>query len=235
MAGRGVGRVLLGSGLLVVTLLGGAGGYGAGRLTNSTEAGGAAAMPLAPATTTAQTTPTPSPTPTPPKLALDDSEPLRADEIEYRTRAFTVTSVVASHVSLRVPERWEMVQLVPPKDMRFNEPERKRAVRVQGGFTINRSPAESLSVRIDQLKALTVDKAITIKSDVVDPKSGDATLAYTYADRGYLKYAVIRWVANPKKLCILEIAVTGLPQDRAALLAVLDEASGSATRSDSPA
>ncbi|MEV8373961.1 hypothetical protein AB0P21_14545 [Kribbella sp. NPDC056861] len=237
MTSRAVGRALLGSGLLAVTLLGGAGGYATGWLTTNQDAGSAAAMPLEPATSAPSTTPTPTTTPSPtvPKLLLDDSEPLQADDIEYKPRTFTVTSVVRSKVSLRVPSKWEMVLQDPPKDMRFNEPERRRAVRIQGGFTINRPPAASLETRMDQLAALAPDKVITVKSHEVDTVTGNATLVYTYADRGYLKYAIIRWVANDEGLCHLEIAVTGFPQDKAALAAILDEASESATRLDSPA
>jgi hypothetical protein len=233
---RAVGRALLGSGLLVVTLLGGAGGYATGWLTTNQDARTAAAMPLEPATSAPSTTssPTTTPVPTVPKLLLDDSEPLKLKDLDFKNQVFTVTSVLRSEVSVRVPSTWERVLQDPPKDMRFNEPERRRAVRIQGGFTINRPPAASLETRMDQLAALAPDKVISVKSHEVDPATGNATLVYTYADRGYLKYAIIRWVANEEGLCILEIAVTGFPQDKAALAGILDEASDSATRSDSP-
>ncbi|NEA35879.1 hypothetical protein [Streptomyces sp. SID13031] len=232
MAGRGLGRALLGSGLLAVTLLGGAGGYALGLVTTDQQA--SAGTPAAPLAVTVSPGGVPSTTPPPRKLVPDDSEPLRADEIRYRTRVFTVTSVVASRVSVRVPGNWEMILLDPPKDMKFNEPERRRAVRVQGGFTIARAPAVSLEARIKQFKALPADGMVSVKSHTVNPVTKDATLIYNYADieSNTLKYGMIRWVAGAKGLCILEIAVTGLPQDKAALADILDHASESATRTD---
>lgn len=232
MAGRGLGRALLGSGLLVVTLLGGAGGYGLGLVTTDQQASaGVSAAPLA-----VTVSPGGVPSTPPRKLVPDNSAPLRADDIVYRTRTFTVTSVVASRVSLRVPRDWETILLDPPKDMKFNEPERRRAVRVQGGFTITRPPAASLTSRIDQFNALPADRMVTVRSHTVDPVTKDATLIYNYADieSNTLKYGMIRWVANKKGLCYLEIAVTGLPQDKAALADILDHASESATRTDMP-
>lgn len=236
MAGRGVGRALLGSGLLAVTLLGGAGGYGLGLVTTDQQASAgttAAPLPGGPSSTSPSTPPA---TPLP-KLVPDDSEPLRAEDIRYRTHTFTVTSVVKSRVSVRVPSSWEQLLLDPPKDMKFNEPERKRAVRVQGGFEITRSPAASLAARIALFKALSADKMVTVRSHEVDAETNDATLIYNYADpqSNTLKLGMIRWVANDEGLCILEIAVTGLPQDEDALADILDHASESATRSDSPA
>jgi hypothetical protein len=233
VAGRRLGRALLGSGLLGVVLLGGAGGYGLGLVTTGQQASaGTSAAPLAVAVS-----PGGAPSTTQPrKLVPDNSEPLHADEIHYRTREFTVTSVAASRVSVRVPRDWEMILLDPPKDMKFSEPERRRAVRVQGGFTISRSPALSLQARIKQFDALPADRMVSVRSHRVDPVTKDATLIYNYADieSNTLKYGMIRWVANQKGLCFLEIAVTGLPQDKAVLAEILDHASESATRSDSP-
>ncbi|MEV6410976.1 hypothetical protein [Kribbella sp. NPDC051718] len=235
MAGRGVGRALLGSGLLAVTLLGGAGGYGLGLVTTGQQASaGTTAAPL-PGASAGTPSSTPSSTPSR-KLRRDDSEPLQADDIRYRTRVFDVSSVVRSHVSVRVPSRWEMTLQDPVKDMKFNEPERRRAVRVQGGFKITRPPEDSMKVRIGQFKALPADKMVSVLSHTVDPATKNATLTYNYADpdNNTLKLGLIRWVADDEGLCILEIAVTGLPQDESALADILDHASESATRSDEP-
>jgi hypothetical protein len=45
---------------------------------------------------------------------------------------------------------------------------------------------------------------------------------------------IVRWVANASGNCAVEISSTGLPQDKAALMDVLDHASDSVTRQDSP-
>ncbi len=91
-----------------------------------------------------------------------------------------------------------------------------------------------MTARIDQFKALAPDKMVSVKSHEVDPVTSNATLVYTYADRGFLKFAMIRWIANGDGLCILEIGVTGLPQDKPALTEILDHAADSATRTDLP-
>ena len=59
VAGRGIGRALLGSGLLAVTVLGGAGGYGIGLLTSAASENAGGAVPLGSVTPSARR-PTPS-------------------------------------------------------------------------------------------------------------------------------------------------------------------------------
>ena len=229
MAGRRLGRALLGSGLLGVTLLGGAGGYGLGLLTTGEQASAGTAAPLA-GSPSAPATPTPSPK----TVVPDDSPPLQAKDIEYKTRSFTVRSVLQSAVTVRVPRYWEIS--IPPSEkyVRFNEPARKRWIRVEAGFTIQRSPRESMASRIALLEEIPADQMLTIKSPHVDPKTQDATLVYTYVPEQTLRSVIVRWVANPAGLCHFEIAMTGLPQDKAALDDILDHAAESATRSDSP-
>lgn len=231
MAGRRLGRALLGSGLLGVTLLGGAGGYGLGLLTTGEQASaGVAAAPL----TGASAGPT-TPTTTPKPIVPDNSEPLRAKDIKYKIRSFTVRDALQSAVSVRVPGDWEIS--VPPdteKYIRYNEPTRKRWIRIEAGFTVQRSPALSMATRIDLLQDLPDAQRLTIRSHLVDPKTQDATLVYSYVPDRTLRWVIVRWVANPAGLCHFEIAVIGLPQDEAALEAILDQAAKSATRSDSP-
>lgn len=228
MTGRGIGRALLGSGLLAVTLLGGAGGYGLGLLTTDQKASaGVTAAPLAPAGSVK------SPTP-PKKLVPDNTEALQAEDIRYKTREFTLTYMLESRVKVRVPGNWDPALQDPPKEMRYNEPARKRLVRIQAGFNITRPPEESMTQRIDVLKGLSADKMVTIKSSKVDPVTQDATLVYTYAEKLSLRHVITRWVANKDGLCHFEIGVSGLPQDKAALEDILDQAAKSATRSDSP-
>lgn len=227
MTGRGIGRALLGSGLLAVTLLGGAGGYGLGLLSTDQKASaGVTAAPLAPAASVKS--------PPPKKLVPDNTEALQAEDIRYKTREFTVTYRLESRVKVRVPGNWDPALQDPPKEMRYNEPARKRLVRIQAGFHITRPPVESMELRIGVLKALPADQMVTIKSSKVDPVTQDATLVYTYAEKLSLRHVITRWVANKDGLCHFEIGVSGLPQDKAALEDILDQAAKSATRSDSP-
>jgi hypothetical protein len=231
VAGRRLGRALLGSGLLGVTLLGGAGGYGLGLLTTGEQASaGTAAAPLT-GTSAGPTTPTT----TPKTIVPDNSKPLRAEDIEYKIRSFTVRDALQSAVSVRVPGDWQIS--VPPdteKYIRYNEPARKRWIRIEAGFTVQRSPALSMAAKIDLLQALPATQRLTIRAHSIDPKTQDATLLYSYVPDRTLRYVIVRWVANPAGLCHFEIAVTGLPQDKAALETILDHAAESATRSDSP-
>ena len=74
---------------------------------------------------------------------------------------------------------------------------------------------------------------LSIKSQTVDPDTHDATLVYTYVPDNSVRYVIVRWVANGDGLCTFEIAVTGLPQDKAALEDVLQHAADSAVRDDS--
>ncbi|WP_344209327.1 hypothetical protein [Kribbella sancticallisti] len=236
MAGRRDGRALLGSGLLAVTLLGGAGGYGAGLLTTTgTATAQGQAGPLA-AVSPQPSTPTASPTPTviPKKIVPDNSPALQADDLYYKTRSFTATSVVRSSVSVRVPGNWTLTQPDPPTLGRFTDPTSKRWIRIEAGFTIRRPPAESMAARVKDLGSVPKNQQVTILSSEIDPKTQNATLVYTYVPEQTVRHVIVRWVANEDGLCHFEMATTGLPQDKSALLAVLDRATDSSTRSDSP-
>jgi hypothetical protein len=232
VAGRGVGRALLGSGLLAVTLLGGAGGYGLGLVTTGQHASaGTTAAPL-PGDASSTSSSTPS-TPTK-QIVPDNTKPLQADDIRYKTREFTVSSVVESRVSMRVPATWDMTVQDPPKYVRFNEPARKRWIRIEAGFSVTRPPAASMAAKMAELKVLPAGQMLTFKSEHVDPETKNATLVYTYVPDQSVRYVMVRWLANSEGLCVFEIAATGLPQDNAALEAILDHATNSAKRSDSP-
>jgi hypothetical protein len=234
VAGRRGGRALLGSVLLAATLLGGAGGYGAGLVTTTetAEASGQAA-PLAAA---GSLTPTPVPTPTPPpkQILPDDSPALQADDLNYKTRTFTATSVMHSLVKVRVPSNWTFTQPDPPTIGRYTDPTSKRWIRIEAGFTIRRPPEESMQAKIKDLGGVPKNQLVTILSDKIDSKTQNATLVYTYVPDQAVRYVIVRWVANEDGLCQFEMAVTGLPQDKAALLAVLNRATETATRTDSP-
>lgn len=233
VARRGTVGTLLGSGLVLITALGGAGGYGVGLLSTGEQA--AASGTAAPLGGVQVPTPsvTPSPTPPPKKVVPDSSEPLSADDLHYRTREFTAISVVRSNVRLRVPSTWSFTQPDPPTVGRYTDPTSKRWIRIEAGFTIRRPPAESMAAKIADLRSVPAGQMLEIKSETVDPGTGDATLVYTYVPDNSIRYVIVRWVANDDRLCTFEIAATGLPQDKAALEDILEHAADSAVRDDS--
>jgi hypothetical protein len=227
-------RALLGAGLLTLAGVGGAGGYGVGLfLTDEPSlAGTAAPLPMAAGPGPSATPSTPAP---PPKsIVPDDSKALNKDDLEYRIRQFTATSVVRSVVRLKVPRDWSFTQPDPPKIGRYTDPTSKRWIRIEAGFTVRRPPAESMAQRLTDLATVPAAQMLSIKSQTVDPDTKEATLVYTYVPENSLRYVIIRWVANHEGLCTFEIAVTGLPQDRDAMEDILDHAANSATRDDSP-
>ncbi|WP_148256800.1 hypothetical protein [Kribbella flavida] len=228
MSGRRVGTAMLTGGLLVITLLGGAGGYGLGHLTQPESRPSSTASPLRPS----DGTPSPS---EPVNTAVPDPTPaLRKSTLRYKTRAFTAESVVRSHVTAEVPRNWRMTQPDPMTEGRFTDPTGKRWVRIEAGFTIQRPPAASMAVRIEVLGDLPVKQAVRIISKQVSADKRSATLTYTYIPDRTLRYVVVRWVALDRSgNCAVEISSTGLQQDKDAIWDVLDHVSNSVTRSDS--
>ncbi|MFC9693945.1 hypothetical protein ACFTSF_35705 [Kribbella sp. NPDC056951] len=241
MARRGT--AVLASGLVAIIALGGAGGYGVGWLTaldRSTTATGKA-MPLGQikAVTTPAPTPTPTPEPDDPRNPIpDNSKPLRTGDLNYRSRTFTVQGTLKSEITLDLPDGWAYIAQDPPNNARFNEPIGKRWVRVEGGFPLTRPPATSMAIRVKKLLKLPKNQHVTILSQIDDGHT--ATLTYKYvpgrdlSPNAILRYGFIRWVADDSGDVMVEIAVTGLPQDAAALRDILDHASESVERRDTP-
>jgi len=220
--------------------IGGAGGYGVGLLTTTDQSAAAAGTAAPLGATGSSTTPsvTPSPTPTPRKVTYDDSPALQVDDLRYKTQTLTVKSVVRSDLSVRIPKGWDLTQPDPPKTGRFTDPTGKRWIRLEAGFTIKRPPAASMQARIVELNHLSADQMMNVLSRTVDKNY--ATLVYTYvppveqSPEGVLRYVIVRWVANDSGNCAVEMSSTGLPQDKAALMDVLDHATDSVVRTDSP-
>ncbi|MFI7059449.1 hypothetical protein ACIBL3_00585 [Kribbella sp. NPDC050124] len=242
MARRGTVGALLGSGLVVITALGGAGGYGIGLLTaveRSSAATTGAAAPLgSPQVSTPGPGATPTPTAPPRKIVPDNSPPLEAGDLRYKSRTFEVSYVYKSAVTARVPSGWNMTQPDPPRTARFTDPTGKRWLRIESGFTIQRLPAASMEARIEELEKLSPDQMLKIISSTTEGKY--ATLSYTYvppaslAPKAILRYVIVRWVADDSGLCAVEMSSTGLPQDKDALMTVLDKAAANVVRRDSP-
>jgi hypothetical protein len=239
VARRGTVGALLGSGLVAITALGGAGGYGVGLLTTA-ERSDASPGTAAPLGVTQPSTPSPSPSPTtPPREVKPDNSPaLEASDLSYKARTFTVRNVYKSRVTVRVPADWRMTQPDPPLTARFSDPTGKRWIRIEAGFTISRPPAASMAARIEQLEHLPPDQMLSIISRTVRDKY--ATLVYMYvppasqAPVPTVRYVIVRWVADDSGNCAVEMSSTGLPQDKEALMEVLDEATASVVRRDSP-
>jgi hypothetical protein len=60
-----------------------------------------------------------------------------------------------------------------------------------------------------------------------------STLIYSYIPGDTTRYVIVRWVALAKSgLAAVEMTSTGLPQDRPALLSVLQRATKSVVRTD---
>lgn len=229
VAGRLIGRALLGCGLLVVTLLGGAGGYGLGLWTMDSSANAGPAAPLAVARTS-------TPTPKPVKTAKPDgTKALAVSKLSYKVRDFTAEQVVKSRVTVKVPKNWRMTQPDPKSEARFTDPADKRYIGIEAGFTIRRPPAESMAERIAVLKELPADQVVKIISEEVDESGRNATLVYTCIPKETLRHVIIRWSAlDSTGNAAVQLTVTGLPQDKPALWDVLDRATESVTRDDSP-
>jgi hypothetical protein len=227
---------MLGAGLLTLAGVGSAGGYGAGLFLTEKPSLAGTAAPL-PVGTSLGTSTTPTPTAPPRKITYDRSPALRADELRYTTRTFTVTEMLKSRITVRVPADWTYTKQDPPKSGRFTDRTKKRWIRIEAGFTITRPPADSLAARIKQLAAISADQMVKILDQ--DQQENHATLTYTYvpdeelSPQSILRYVVVRWVADESGNCAVEMSATGLPQDKEALLAVLDRASDSVERRDS--
>ncbi|WP_143466090.1 hypothetical protein [Kribbella sp. ALI-6-A] len=238
MAGRRAGAVLLSAGLVVITLAGGAGGYGIGHLTQPKAQPSGSAAPLH--VDGGDGTPTPV---EPVNTAVPDPTPaLRRSELRYKEREFVAEQAVRSRVTAEVPKNWRMTQPDPPKEARYTDPTARRYVRIEAGFTIERPPQASMEQRILMLANTPSREDLRILNTQVTEDGRSATLTYTFiptrADGDprpqALRYVVVRWVAlDDSGDCAVEISSTGLIQDKDAIWAVLERASDTVTRSDS--
>ncbi len=232
MAGRGIGRALLGSGLLAVTVLGGAGGYGIGLLTSAASENAGGAVPLGSVTPSAPTPTRPTRTAEP-----DNTKALDPDSLSYQTRTAYSEAVVRSKVTLKAPRNWWLSHSEQWRYSWFSDPTGKRRLRIEAGFTVSRPPAASMAERVGILEDLSPDRLLNIIDQDVDPKTGTATLTYTYIPETEksLRRIMVRWVPlDDSGNVAVELSSYGLPQDADAILDVLDHASESVTRSDSP-
>jgi hypothetical protein len=217
-----------------ITVVGGVGGYGFGLWSSSaqTAAANGAAVPLSLVST--PTDPATSQPTKPVKIARpNNAKALKKSELEYKLRRFDVEAVVRSSIEVEVPKNWAPTVQDPPKEMRYTDPTSLRWMRIAAGFTIRRPPAESMAAKIEALKSTPAEQDLTIVSRKVADDGLSATLTYTYSPNDYLRRVVVRWVAlKGSPNAAVEIGATGLPQDNAAILDVLDRATQTITRTD---
>jgi hypothetical protein len=231
-------RPILVSGIVLITLLGVAGGYLTGDRTE---------VPVP--TATGEAAPLGEATPSQPALVRKTPEPndvaaLRPDELDFRTQRFTVQQDPQPSVqlSVRVPEGWQKtVDKEAPGEVKFLDPLRERGARIEAGFQPGLSPTEmrdKLILGLESSQPYENDLKILDKSDdTIYGTDGQprqtSTLIYTFIPKATLRWVLVRWVATAgDDEATVEMSITGLPQDAKALIEVADQAAKSATPQD---
>ncbi len=231
-------RPILVSGIVLITLLGVAGGYFTGDRTElpaPTAAG--AAVPLG------------ETSPTQPELARKTPEPnnleaLQPGELDFRTQKFTVQqdSQPSVRLSVRVPDGWQKtIDENAPGEVKFLDSLRERGVRMEAGFRPGLTTAQMRDKLIRGLESSQPyenDLRIVAKTDATitgtDGRPREtSTVAYTFIPSKTVRYVLVRWVATAgDSMATVEMSITGLPQDMKALDLVADQAAKSATPED---
>ncbi|WP_432942962.1 hypothetical protein ACQPXM_38740 [Kribbella sp. CA-253562] len=225
---------VLASGVVLLAVIGGVGGYVVGDLTDSATTANAngnyptgddsppAADPSLP-----RKTPEPNPVPA-----------LKAGDLTFRTQIFTIRDESGAPVrlSIRVPRGWQLTRDPKmPREVKFLDPKRERAIRVESALPDQLSPTDSMNKLVAGLKASQPyenDLKILSQTDEQLEANGEvrtvSTLIYTYIPIKTLRYVNVRWIATGgDDLATVEMSITGLPQDAAGLNAVALEASRS--------
>jgi hypothetical protein len=220
-----------------------AGGFAVGRLTEPAPANPAGS----PGPLVTEAMPSPSrPSPTVPKKTPvpDPAERLDPDDLAFVRQTFTVTKSPhpAATVTLHVPEGWQLSRPGGTDEVRFTDPARKRWIRVESGFAVERPPADSMSILITNLRgSQPYENAFTMLARTTGQqpsRDGEglrnlATLEYTYIPHQSIRHVFVRWVGfGEGGDAAVEMSVTGLQQDRAALEKVLERASATVERTD---
>ncbi len=237
------------SAVVGIAVLSAAGGYGVGELTQPKSVRSIDTGPIAAVSATpAPSSPTPSPATTRTPVPNDDPA-LDPAELAFESRTFTVVGDAAPNVGARaeiagdVPRHWRKVDLHDRPDWgKFNNPSNsKRSMRY--GLPVAETIEESKKVQIGRLTPL-VDQLVTFQpvapsGTTTGPDGAERTytaIAYTYLPPGEdksLLYVLTRWVSvHGDGRADVEISVTGLPQDKAALEKIMNRAMKSAVRED---
>lgn len=220
-------------------VLGVACGYGVGMVTEAPiEAPHGQAGPLT--ALRRQTTPPPATrtvTPVP-----DNSPALDPAEITFRQQTFESEGTLHSSVSLQVPKDWWRRSDPRPDRKQFSSSDRRRWMRVDAGFPLDRPTTDSRAFRITQLRGARPPYAnLQIEPDqpageVTGPDGRvrhHRTLVYRYVPEERTLLVIVRWIgfgADPRTA--VELSVTGLPKDRKALERIIDRATRTVSRID---
>lgn len=221
------------SGIVLLALVGAAGGYYGGAVyTGATRVNEAA--PVAPLTGRTTDPPLPRKTPEPFPLAA-----LKASELDFHTVSFTIHNDSGDPLalSIKVPRGWQLTRnKKTPREVRFLDPLKERAVRVESALPPpSRSTADMMTQLVANLKSSQPyenDLRILSQTSEQLEANGQArtvsTLIYTYIPIKTLRYVIVRWVATGgDDQATVEMSITGLPQDATGLKSVLLQASQS--------
>lgn len=224
---------VLASGVVLLALVGAAGGYyGGAKYTDSTRVYDSG--PAAPLTGRSTDPPLPRKTPEPYPLAA-----LKAAELKFHTQGFTIhdDAGVPLRLSIKVPRGWVLTRNdKTPREVRFLDPKKERAVRVESALPPpDLTTTDSMNRLITNLKSSQPYendlKILSQTTDQLDANGGArtvSTLIYTYIPNKTLRYVIVRWVATAgDEIASVEMSITGLPQDATALKSVTLEASQS--------
>ncbi|GAB2556090.1 hypothetical protein [Kribbella endophytica] len=224
---------VLASGVIVLGLIGAAGGYLVGDLTQPTTASANNEYPTdgdSPPADFIVKTPVPNHVPA-----------FKATGLRYREHTFTVRQEPSPkvEVSIDMPRGWQLTSSPKtPGEVKFLDSLKQRAVRVESGFPPDLTTADQREKLIPGLvSSQPPENDLKILENYDSTVTGDdgstrevSTLIYTYIPTETLRYVIVRWVATGgDSQATVEMSVTGLPQDAAGLKAVLAEASESVT------
>jgi hypothetical protein len=228
---------VLASGVVLLGLLGATGGYVVGDLTRPTTASANNQYPTGGDSPPADPLPRNTPEPYP-------KAPLSAAKLKFHTENFTIRdeSAVQVPLSIRMPRGWQLTRdPKAPREVKFLDPEKERAVRVESALPppklTTTDSMHQLIANLESSQPYENDLKILSQTDEqVDtgrhPRTV-STLIYTYVPRKTLRYVIVCWVATGQNdTATVEMSITGLPQDAAALKAVLAETTKSVTLKD---
>ncbi|GAA0578459.1 hypothetical protein HPO96_14120 [Kribbella sandramycini] len=225
-------RSLLGLGLLLVAAVGGAGGYLAGEsLPQQTTSASEGVAPLEPISIAPIKKPLPVKTPVP-----SDIPALQAG-MNYGRHSFTVIpGGVQVRLALETPNGWKLTRdPKSPGEVKFLEADRERGIRVEAIEPVAQSTDEmmaALEIGLKQSQPPENDVRILGKTTArLRTDNGErtvSTLTYTYIPNQTVRMVIVRWVAlDDDNAATVEMSISGLPQDAAAL----KEIASNATRS----
>ncbi|TDD58492.1 hypothetical protein E1263_18890 [Kribbella antibiotica] len=230
-------RTVLVGGLLFATVLGVAGGYFGGELTNpSSVLVSGVPAPLGGLTVS------PSAKPTLKTPVKNDLKGLDPDNLDFNTQHFTVdlADAPAVQLSVRIPIGWEK-KILDTGEVKFQDLRRTRWIRFKPVHPVKQNPKQ----RRDQLVP-TLDTTIPYEQNFKllgqsdDSTTGQdgqprrvSTVTYSYIPDQWTRDVIVQYVATGGQAgADVEMAITGLPQDQDALDAIAAKAAETVTLQD---